>query len=191
MTEKCIDDMDKLKRLDEALRQYSGTTNINIVAAEVLSVDGERCSVKIRENLEVTDVRLKATINGSGNKILITPVVGSYVLLGSLTGDEKDLTIVQMDEVEKVEYKQDEVKFTINATKNEMEANINGTIVMLDDKVKIRNNIYGLLELILEFIDICRDEIHMTNAGPTVSLNPANKVLFNLLKEKFGKLLKN
>jgi hypothetical protein len=94
--------MDKLKRLDEALRQYSGTTNINIVAAEVLSVDGERCSVKIRENLEVTDVRLKATINGSGNKILITPVVGSYVLLGSLTGDEKDLTIVQMDEVEKV-----------------------------------------------------------------------------------------
>ncbi len=183
--------MDKLKRLDEALRQYSGTTNINIVAAEVLSVDGERCSVKIRENLEVTDVRLKATINGSGNKILITPVVGSYVLLGSLTGDEKDLTIVQMDEVEKVEYKQDEVKFTINATKNEMEANINGTIVMLDDKVKIRNNIYGLFELILEFIDICRDEIHMTTAGPTVSLNPANKVLFNLLKEKFGKLLKN
>lgn len=182
--------MDKYRQLQEALKGV-GQLGIQstIISAEVKAITGESCTVMVGD-LELTDVRLKATINGETNKVLMLPKVGSMVLIGSLTGDMRDLCVLKNDEVDKLIYEQGAVKVTIDAPSNSVVYDVNGTILKLEEKVQVENPYYNLLNLINEFIDICKNEIHMTNAGPTVSLNPANKIKFDSLKRKFAQLLK-
>jgi len=168
-----------------------GTHNVNIMVGKVVSVEGESCTVQVNGRLELTDIRLKATINGKEEKVMLTPKIGSYVLLGSLTGDEKDMTLLKMDEMEKMEYHQDQLSVTINSTDNSVLIDADGTVIELNDRVKVRNKMYSLLELIHEFIDICKGEHHMTNAGPTVQITPMDALLFEEIKDKFSELLKD
>lgn len=160
-----------------------------IAAADVVKITGESCTVKMGD-LQLTDVRLKATVNGEENKILLLPKVGSKVLVGSLTGDMRDLCVLKIDEIEKVVYQQRETKILIDATQNSIKCDAAGTLIELKEKVRVENPAFNLLNLVLEFIGICKSEIHMTNAGPTVSLNPASMAKFVALENKFKALLK-
>lgn len=166
--------MDKYRKLAEVMKASAGVVTAKLLAATVVKVDGEKCTVKWGQ-AELTDVRLKATINGKKSKILVTPVVGSYVLVGSLTGDEKDLCVLSVDQAAKVEYVNNGLDLLADSA---------------DEKVRIKNSTYDLLTLVHELIDACINEIHMTNAGPSVSLNPISRFTFERLKQKFSQLLK-
>ena len=75
---------------------------LGITQAVVKEITGETCTVTIGE-LDLTDVRLKATSLENNGKLMITPKVGSVVLVGSLTGDLKDLAVLSVDEAQKIE----------------------------------------------------------------------------------------
>lgn len=165
--------MDKYRKLGELLKSPAAVT-AKLLAVKVVKVEGDKCTVKWGD-AEITDVRLKATINGNKSKVLVTPALDSYVLVGSLTGDENDLCVLSVDEATKIEYMQGGLDLQADAN---------------DEKVRIKNTSYDLLTLIHELIDACINEIHMTNAGPSVSLNPASRFTFERLKLKFSQLLK-
>lgn len=72
-----------------------------LFTAKVLSADGETCCVDI-DGLVVSDVQLRAVVNGEESGILITPKTGSYVTVADLSGDLTRIVVVGFSEVEKI-----------------------------------------------------------------------------------------
>ena len=90
--------------LSEIRKSIKGMASGNgrLFTAKVLSADGETCCVDI-DGLVVSDVRLRAVVNGEESGILITPKTGSYVTVADLSGDLTRLVAVGFSEVEKIE----------------------------------------------------------------------------------------
>ena len=96
--------MDTYGKIKQKIQNIAGDKSsiTCIQSAEILSVKGETCTVKI-DTLTVEDVRLRAVINGNNEKILITPKVGSYVLVADLSGgNHRDMAVVSFSEVENI-----------------------------------------------------------------------------------------
>lgn len=71
--------------LSEIRKSIKGMASGNggLFTAKVLSADGETCCVDI-DGLVVSDVQLRAVVNGEESGILITPKTGSY-LMGTIS----------------------------------------------------------------------------------------------------------
>lgn len=93
--------MDKYRRIAELMKgfQQSGQT---FFPATVESVEGNTCTVKV-DGLSISDVRLKATTTKTDNQVLLTPMEGSDVLVGSLAGDYNNLFILSADVIDTIE----------------------------------------------------------------------------------------
>ena len=89
--------------LSEIRKSIKGMTSGNgrLFTAKVLSADGEKCCVDI-DGLVVSDVQLRAVVNGEESGILITPKIGSYVTVADLSGDLTRIVVVGFSEVEKI-----------------------------------------------------------------------------------------
>jgi hypothetical protein len=70
--------------------------------ATVESVEGTTCTVKV-DSLSISVVRLKATTSKTENQVLLTPMVGSDVLVGSLAGDFNNLFVLTTDVIDLVD----------------------------------------------------------------------------------------
>lgn len=100
--------MDSLSEIRESIRNMAaGTGGARIFTAKVLSTDGETCCVDI-DGLVVSDVRLRAVVNGEESGILVTPKTGSYVTVADLSGNLTRLVVVGFSEVEKIEVNADD-----------------------------------------------------------------------------------
>ena len=94
--------MDPLSEIRESIRNMSsGNGSAGIFTAKVLSTDGESCCVEI-DGLVVSDVHLRAVVNGEESGILITPKTGSYVTVADLSGNLTRIVVVGFSEVEKI-----------------------------------------------------------------------------------------
>lgn len=103
--------MDPLSEIKESIKKMTSKGGAGIVfTAKVKSVDGETCTVEL-EGLTLTDVRLRAVVNGENSKILVTPKTDSYVLVVDLAGDLSQLAVVGYSEVEKIEVDTDKIIF--------------------------------------------------------------------------------
>lgn len=89
--------------LSEIRKSIKGMTSGNgrLFTAKVLSADGETCCVEI-DGLVLSDLQLRAVVNGEESGILITPKTGSYVTVADLSGDLTRIVVVGFSEVEKI-----------------------------------------------------------------------------------------
>lgn len=167
--------MDKFRKLGEALKGV-GQLGIQatIAAAEVKAITGESCTVAVGD-LELTDVRLKATINGENNKVLLLPKVGSVVLIGSLTGDMRDLCVLKIDEVEKLKYEQSGLKIEIDS---------------VSKKISVENENVSLKSLFDDLADIIKTLKLFTANGPTNGLLPDSVLKVTQFETNYKMLLK-
>lgn len=95
--------MDPLSEIKEKIKRIAnGNNSFTCFTAKVTSVDGETCDVEL-ESMKLTDVRLRAVVNGENSKILVTPKTDSYVLIADLSGNLSQLAVVGYSEVEKIE----------------------------------------------------------------------------------------
>lgn len=136
--------MDKYRKLGDALKGLfpEESKPLPLFNAEVVSIQGESCTIRLDE-LEIDGVRLKATINESGDKLLITPPAGSMVLVGTLTGDLKDLAVVSVDQFERLEYQQNGLKVLIDGT--------DGKIAISNEATDLKGIFQSLADLLREF----------------------------------------
>lgn len=125
--------MDKYAKLREMLRGicgYQANKEPLLFQAKVVSVQGDCCEVDMG-GLVLSDVRLKAVADGqTDGVILMVPAVDSWVLVGSLTGDYKDLAVLNMDRFEKIIFGGDEFGGIVRATElvqklNQLEKDVN------------------------------------------------------------------
>lgn len=110
--------MDVYQEIKQKLCRITGADiDRGLFTAEVKSVSGETCSVML-DDLQLDDVRLRVVAeDGNDNRMLLTPKVGSYVLVADLSnGDKRDFAVVMMSEVQKIELSADEL--VINGGQN-------------------------------------------------------------------------
>lgn len=93
--------MDKYKELADHLRTFGGGTPTSVYQGIVRAVDGLTCEVEIG-GIIIPGVRLRASLSEQEAHLLITPAVGSAVIVGSLSGDLAELVVLAVDRVESV-----------------------------------------------------------------------------------------
>lgn len=160
-------------KLVEAARAATARPTMPLIIAEVTAVAGDTATVKWGD-LELTDVRLKAGIGGSGDELLITPKVGSLALIGSLTGDLKDLAVLRADMVEKVSWTQGGLTIEIDSATG---------------KVKMANSATSLKDLMQELKDLLTAFIVLTPAGPSSGIDPGTTLALTQFQTHFQQLL--
>lgn len=118
--------MDVYSKIKSALREMQTTDGGSPIIGEVTGVDGTVCKVKIGE-LEISDVRLRAVVNSETDLLLITPKIGSRVLMHDLSGGRmRELVIVKFSEVEKINIRTGETTIDVENGKIEINGGDNG-----------------------------------------------------------------
>jgi len=139
-----------------------------ILPARVKSVSETTCTVCI-DDLEITDVRLRAVINSEAEQLLIKPKVESYVLIADLSGGSfRDFAVISYSEVEEISLKIDSQTLVANKDGFVFNGGKNGGIAMVKE----------LTEKINELVKWCSNHTH-SNAtfSGTISGNPATGTL--------------
>ncbi len=90
--------MNKRAQIAQLLGDIVGKNRGGLVffSAQVVSVQGETCTVKIDEQ-DLPDVRLTPTTTERNETLLLTPAIDSFVLVGSLSGDLNNLCVLASD----------------------------------------------------------------------------------------------
>lgn len=144
------------------------------ITGEVIAVDGETCRVKISE-MELSGVRLKAAVTGSDDYIMLVPKIGSVVILLSRTGDLDDLMVIQTDQVERIEYKQNGLEVIIDSS---------------DAKISVKNNAVSLFDLMGDLTDLLKQFQVATPAGASGTPLPPTIAALNAFEANYKQLLK-
>lgn len=123
--------MDQYKELATLIKQASsGGGRVTVLQGIVKEVSGVTCTVEIG-SLTVSDVRLRASEKQEETQILITPAIGSAVILASLSGDMTNLVVVAVDVAESI---------TINGGKLGGLINIEALTAKLNELVQVFNS---------------------------------------------------
>lgn len=89
-------------RLARNIRAIAEKTAITIYQGVVTATDGNTCSVRFGSQV-IDGIRLRASLSDVDRQFLVTPKVGTAVIVGSLSGDLSELVVLQADEVESIE----------------------------------------------------------------------------------------
>lgn len=95
---------DDLREIKRCIRELGGAgcRNGMFVAGEVAGVSGETCKVKVGE-LEIEDVWLTGVHDQKEKSLVVTPKVGSMVMMADLSGGEmRQMMVVGYTEVESI-----------------------------------------------------------------------------------------
>ena len=167
--------MDKITDIKKYLKEIVGANPNLPIKATVTAVEAEQCDVELEGGLKLTNVKLKATVTEGGDFMIAYPKVGSKVLLMSLSGTLDNLTVIKVDEVEKLHYSQ-----------NGLEVLIDGS----DGKVAIENSTVSLHECFSDLYDLLKQFQVFTSVGPSGTPLPPTVLLIEQFKIKFNQILK-
>lgn len=165
--------MDKNSTVRELLRQITGTEKPQAVfhLMEVVSVDGDLCLAKMGD-FEIPYIRLSAIAGGSENGILVTPTVGSIVLVADLSsGQLRDMAIVGFSEIDSIRIHKG--KTTITTDGSEVSVEVGGSRMQISDGLIAFNggDLRGLIKIgdltdkINELIDAFNGHTHEIPSG--------------------------
>ena len=93
--------MDNYKELAQLVQTAAGKATLTLMQGIVKKVDGVLCEVDLG-NITVPDVRLRASEAIEEGQLLVTPAIGSAVIVGSLSGDLTQLVILAIDRAESI-----------------------------------------------------------------------------------------
>ena len=94
--------MTQEQRLIRNLRSAVGPAPISVYQGIVTAVEDLTCTVQFG-SMDVSGIRLRASMAENDAQLLMVPRVGSPVIVGSLSGDLSELVVLQMDAVERIE----------------------------------------------------------------------------------------
>ena len=92
--------MDQNRRLLENLKKVQ-PARLSILQGIVTATDGTECTCRIG-SVEVSGIRLRASLTDRDRQLLVVPKIQSAVVLGSLSGDLSNLVVLQVDEADKI-----------------------------------------------------------------------------------------
>jgi hypothetical protein len=132
--------MDKEARVVELLKNLMQNKGQLFFTAEIVSIEKNTCTIKV-DNLTLSDVRLKPTTDQLEDDIILTPAVGSSVLVGSFSGDFSNLFVLQSDTISAASLKIGSI--SVNIDKNGIVCNDgkNGGTLNINELISWMNNV--------------------------------------------------
>lgn len=167
--------MDKLSQIRSHLIGSQPVAKQYVYTGTVVSVDGRHCKVKLSSGLEVTRVKLTATIGDEADELLIVPTVGSAVTMVSLSGTENNLTIVKFDRAEYITYRQAGMELLIDSR---------------DGKVSVKNEQSSLKEVFDNLTALLRAFKVTTPIGPSGTALEDVVLQIDSFEQSFNGILK-
>ena len=165
---------DKKAQIKAKLQEIVGANPNLPLTAEVVSVNGDLCDIKLSGGLVLTDVRLTATSSESENGLTIVPKIGSDVLVMSQTGKLSGLFVIKVDEVDKLILKQNDFVFTVDA---------------VTKKVTIKNAQANVGALMGQMIDTVKAAQVIVPGVGTGTIDPATQAQLMVIKTLFNSIL--
>ena len=165
--------MDTAAEIKKALIEAMGITPNLAITATVLSIENDTCTVRLISTLELSDVRLKATISDDQDTFLIVPKIGSQVIVFSQTGQLSGLMVLKVDVVESIRYKKGDFEFIVDGTTG---------------KVTLKNTDANFGALVSDLIKEISNAVILTPAGPG-QIAASTKVKLTALDTQFKTLL--
>ncbi len=167
--------MDKIAKLKNKLKDVAGVGSNIPIPAKVVSIEGESCTIELHSGLHISDVKLKASINEASDYILIEPVVNSEVVVISLSEGIENLTIIKVDKIQKLKYKQGELQIETDAD---------------SQKILVKNAQTSLHDLMDKLAKIIKELKVHTPAGPSGTPLPPTILKIEEFEQLFNQLLK-
>jgi len=114
-----------------------------IFPGEVKSVDEASGTIEIEDKsgFPYKDVRLKASIDGNENAVLVIPKTGSSVLVAQIGNTDDSLFVVSVSEVEKITGKIQDTGFEIDTNGYKIEKGNENLSLILSDMIDELNKI--------------------------------------------------
>ena len=124
--------MDVYSDIKSKLQKICQPKGLRLYFAEIVSIqDDTTCTVKLEDDLQLSDVRLRSVVNSEESGIVITPAVGSVVLVADLSGGKlSSMAVIMYSEIDKIE---------INGGKN-------GGLINIEDLVSHINTIEDVVK---------------------------------------------
>ena len=176
--------MDQMAKFVEAFRSLKKKGDCFFYAT-VTEITGNTCSAKLGD-LELTDIKLKAPTRDDEDKLILTPKVGSSVILGCNDEDLRDVMIIKVDDPEKIFYKHKDITIDIDGTTGKIVIN-NGdnggltiTPELKDQLAKMTKRLDTALDLLKQ---VPTGALHPNQAAWEAIYNP---LVNPLEKEDFG-----
>ena len=163
-------------QIKKKLREVVGLEENLPITATVKEVQSETCTVVLAGGLELTGVRLKATINDGNNFLVTKPRIGSKVLMLSINGGLENLVVVKVDQVDSISY----------SGENGLQVIIDGN----DGKVAVQNNTVSLVEVLTLLSSLLKVFKVNTPSGPSTNIMPDTLASIIDFETKFNQLLK-
>ncbi|WP_312078352.1 hypothetical protein [Chryseobacterium sp.] len=166
--------MDLHKKLKQQLIDLIGANPNLPITGVVKSIENDTCTVEVLNGLELSDVRLKATTNGSDH-LLVVPKIGSTILMLSSDGTVDNMTVIKCDQASKIVFKENGLVIEIDST---------------DGKIQIKNNETSLKDLFEKSANIKKSMKVSTPMGPSGTPLPDVLQMITNFETEFKKLLK-
>lgn len=162
--------MDKTAKVIQLLKEWRKPDGDTFHYATVTDVYGDLCSVKIGD-LELTDVRLKATHKDSDDYMLVTPAKNTMVVVCANNGDLRDLFVCKVDDPEKIYYKHGDLTVEINGKDGKVIINGGnlGGLIKIEELVNRFNAIEDYTKNLKTLYDSHVHPATLGNAPVTVS----------------------
>jgi len=98
-----------MSKIDQKAREAIAKLTVmpeTIISCKVISVDDAKatCNVDLMDGRERFNVRLRASVDDSLEGAILWPKVGTYVLIGMLTGS-KNYGVIMVSEAERITWK--------------------------------------------------------------------------------------
>jgi hypothetical protein len=136
--------MDKRAQIARTLGEMLNRSGQAFFTAQVMSIENNTCTVDY-DGLHISDVRLTPTTTEKQDAILLTPAIGSFVLVATLSGDLNNLCIISMDTIESLKITIGEISVFVDKQGAVFNGGSLGGFVKLGDLVKKINNMESQL----------------------------------------------
>jgi hypothetical protein len=167
--------MDTPAQIKALLKDIIGANPNLPITGVVQSIQGQSCTVKLISGLDISDVKLKATIDEQSDFILVTPKIGSSVLMLSSTGDLTNMTVIKADQFDKIEICQGGLELLIDSS---------------DSKLSVKNQTVSLKEIFTDLGTLLKGLKVFTPMGPSGTPLPDTITAIESFETKFNQLLK-
>lgn len=152
--------MDKTAQLAGQLKNLSlNARQQTFITAKVVSVQGATCTVAV-DSFEISDVRITPTLVKGENRIVLTPDVGSNVLLAS-QGGYSNLYVLAADAISKLEIVSGQTSIVADDQGIVFNGGDLGGMIKIEELTEKLNQMRGEFNA---FVSVFNSHIHETTA---------------------------
>jgi hypothetical protein len=173
--------MTDFKKIADEFQKFKGVPNPNFIQGKVMKVNETTVDIEDVNKIKYEGVLLQTTTETSGNFCILFPKKDTLVWCAALGKNNTPLSVIAINEVEKVHFKFDGLEFELNGS--------TGKIEIKNNQISLKDIFEDLASTLTSF-KLMVPVVGSPTPVPSVSLEPSTALNIESFKLNFKKLLK-